>query len=132
MKIGAPREEGARESVRATVEADPWMSLEELRLAGERKAKAEAVASHLDHMRKVVLSRIAGEIAQAQSSKSLSETKLERMARADARYEAHLKGLSAAVEEREAAMAEYFRIRGELDWMDRTLMHAMSLAKLQR
>jgi hypothetical protein len=124
--------EGARENVRATVEADPWASLEDLRIAGERKAKAEAVASHLENMRKVVLARIAGEIAQAHTSKSMSEAKLERMARSDARYEVHLRGLQAAVEEREAALAEYYRIRGELEWMDRTLMHAMSLAKLQR
>ena len=132
MKPLSMTQEGARETVRAVVEADPWISLEDLRIAGERKAKAEAQASHLENMRKVVLSRIAGEIAQVQSNKSLSEAKLERLARADARYEVHLKGLAAAVEEREAAMAEYFRIRGELDWMDRTLMHSMSLAKLQR
>lgn len=124
--------EGAREAVRATVEADPWASLEELRVAGERKAKAESMASHLENMRKVVLSRIAGELAQAHSGTSLSEAKLERMARSDARYEVHLRGLAAAVEERENALAEYYRIKGELDWMDRTLMHSMSMAKLQR
>lgn len=124
--------EGAREAVRATVESDPWASLEELRVAGERKAKAEAQASHLENMRKVILSRIAGELAQAHSGTSLSEAKLERMARSDARYEVHLRGLAAAVEERENALAEYYRIKGELDWMDRTLMHSMSMAKLQR
>ena len=132
MKPLSMTQEGARESVRATVEADPWMSLEELRLAGERKAKAEAQASHLDHMRKVVLSRCCSEIAEAHAGKSISEAKLERLGLAHPRYEEHLRGLAAAVEEREAAMAEYFRIRGELDWMDRTLMHSMSLAKLQR
>ena len=123
---------GARETVRATVEADPWASLEELRIAGQRKARAEAQASHLDHMRKVVLSRVCAEIAQAHSAKNMSEAKLERLGRAHPRYEEHLRGLAAAVEEREAAIAEYYRIRGELDWMDRTLMHSMSLAKLQR
>ena len=124
--------EGARETVRATVEADPWASLEDLRVAGERKAKAEAQASHLDHMRKVVLSRCCAEIAEAHSGKGMSETKLERLGRAHPRYEEHLRGLAAAVEEREVAIAEYYRIRGELEWMDRTLMHSMSLAKLQR
>jgi hypothetical protein len=123
---------GARETVRATVEADPWESLEELRIAGQRKAKAEAQASHLDHMRKVVLSRCCAEIAEANSGKGMSEAKLERLGRAHPRYEEHLRGLAAAVEEREAAIAEYYRIRGELDWMDRTLMMSMSLAKLQR
>ena len=124
--------EGARETVRATVEADPWASLEELRIAGQRKAKAEAQASHLENLRKVVLSRCCAEIAAASSGKAMSEAKLERLGRAHPRYEEHLRGLAAAVEEREAAIAEYYRIRGELDWMDRTLMHSMSLAKLQR
>ena len=124
--------EGSREVVRATVEADPWASLEDLRIAGQRKAKAEAQASHLDHMRKVVLSRVCGEIAQDNPGKNLSEAKLNRLGRAHPKYERHLRGLAAAVEEREAAVAEYYRIRGELDWMDRTLMHSMSLAKLQR
>ena len=132
MKIGAPREEGARESVRATVEADPWMSLEELRMAGERKAKAEAVASHLDHMRHVVLSRIANELANVHGGSKLSEAKLDRLARADPRYEDHLQGLAAAVEEREAAVAAYYARRGELEWLSLTLTHSMSLAKLQR
>lgn len=124
--------EGARENVRATVEADPWATLEELRVAGQRKARAEAQASHLENMRKVVLSRCCAEIAEAHSGKTMSEAKLERLGRAHPRYEEHLRGLAAAVEEREQALAEYFRIRGELDWMDRTLMHSMSLAKLQR
>ena len=123
---------GARETVRATVEADPWASLEELRIAGERKAKAEAQANHLDHMRKVVLSRIAGEIAQVQSNKSLSEAKLDRLARADSRYEAHLKGLAAAQEEAEQARAEFWRIKADLEWQEHTLIHSMSLAKLAR
>jgi hypothetical protein len=124
--------EGARETVRATVEADPWATLEELRVAGQRKAKAEAQANHLKHMRRVVLSRLQSEIAQAQSNKSLSEAKLERMARADSRYEDHLKGLAAAQQDAEQASAEFWRLKAELDWQDRTLMFAMSLAKLQR
>ena len=123
---------GARETVRATVEADPWASLEDLRVAGERKAKAEAVASHLDHMRKVVLSRCCSEIAEAHAGKAMSEAKLERLGRAHPRYEEHLRGLAAAVEEKEQAHAEFWRIRAELEWMDRTLMHSMSLAKLAR
>ena len=132
MKPLSMTQEGARESVRATVEADPWMSLEELRIAGERKARAEAQASHLENMRKVVLSRCCSEVAEAHAGKTMSEAKIERLGRAHPRYEEHLRGLAAAVEERENAIAEYYRIRGELDWMDRTLMHAMSLAKLQR
>lgn len=123
---------GARESVRATVEADPWESLEELRIAGQRKAKAEAQANHLDHMRKVVLSRCCAEIAEANTSKGMSEAKLERLGRAHPRYEEHLRGLAAAVEEKEQAHAEFWRIRAELEWMDRTLMHSMSVAKLQK
>jgi hypothetical protein len=123
---------GAREAVRATVEADPFATLEELREAGKRKAKAEAQASFLDHMRKVVLARIVGELAGVHSREKLSEARLERMARADVRYENHLKGLAAAVEERDQAVAEYYTRRSELDWMDRTLMHANALARLER
>jgi hypothetical protein len=132
VKIGAPREEGARETVRAVVEADPWASLEDLRVAGERKAKAEAQASHLDHMRHVVLSRIANELANVHGGSKLSEAKLDRLARGDARYEAHLKGLAAAQEEAEQASAEFWRIKADLEWQEHTLIFSMSLAKLQR
>lgn len=120
----------AREAVRATVEADPWDALEELRQAGKRKAKAEGVASQMEHMRKIMLSRISGEIAQVH--KNLSEAKLERMARADARYEQHIKGLAAAIEEKEAASAEYWRIQAELTWMEKTLAHANAMSRLER
>jgi hypothetical protein len=124
--------EGARETVRATVEADPWETLEDLRVAGERKAKAEAVASHLDAMRKVVLSRIANELAHVHGNAKLSEAKLERLAHSDPRYEEHLKGLAAAKEEAENASAAFWAIRADLEWQEHTLIHSMSLAKLQR
>jgi hypothetical protein len=123
---------GAREAVRATVEADPFATLEELRQAGKRKAKAEAQAFHLEAMRKIVLSRISSEIASVQSNAKLSEAKLERLARADPRYETHIKGLSAAIEEKEDAHAAFWTLKSELEWMDRTAMMAMSLAKLER
>jgi hypothetical protein len=133
VRIGAPdTPEGARETVRATVEADPWATLEELRVAGQRKAKAEAQASHLEHMRKVVLSRIANELANVHGNSRLSEAKLDRLARADSRYEEHLKGLAAAQAEAEQASAEFWRIKADLEWQEHTLIHAMSLAKLQR
>lgn len=123
---------GARDNVRATVEADPWGVLEELREVGTRKAKAEGIAYYLEHQRKILLSRLAGEIAQVQSNKNLSETKLERLARADPRYEAHIKGAAVAVEEKEAAHAEYWRLRAELEWMDKTVSHANALTRLER
>ena len=121
---------GAREAVRATVEADPWAALEELREAGKRKARADGVAVQMDKMRKVILSRISGELAQVH--KNLSEAKLERMARADQRYETHVNGLCQAIEEKEAASADYWRIQAELTWMEKTLAHANAMSRLEK
>ena len=132
MSIRESIPHGARESVRAVVEADPWVTLGELGIAGQRKATAEATASHLDTMRHVVLSRIANELAHVHGKAALSEAKLDRLARSDPRYEAHLKGMAAANEEAGQARAELWRIQADLEWMKHTLMHSMSLAKLQR
>ena len=123
---------GGREALRATIEADPFATLEELGEAGSRKAKAEAQAYHLENMRKIVLARLAGQIAELHASSTMSETKLERMARAHPEYEAHIRGTAAAIEEREHAQADYWRLRAELEWMDKTVSHANALSRLER
>lgn len=115
----------------ASLGEDPFAWIEELRDAGKRKAKAEGVAYRLEQERKSLLARIASEIATAQSKKSLSEAKLDRMARADPRYHRHIEGTAAAVEERELAHSEYWSTRARLEWLRASIAHDNALSKLQ-
>ena len=123
-------ENSARETLCASLGADPYGRLAELGALGERKAKAAGVAYHMDHMRKVVLAHIAGELAQVHAKEGLSEAKLERMARADDRYRQHIEGAAAALEESEQAQAEYWRLRAELTWDEKAIAHYNAMSKL--
>ena len=123
-------ENSARETLCASLGADPYDRLAELGALGERKARAAGVAYHMDHMRKVVLAHIAGELAQVHAKEGLSEAKLERMARADDRYRQHIEGAAAALEESEQAQAEYWRLRAELDWDAKAIAHWNAMSKL--
>lgn len=120
----------AREVLTSSLGSDPYERLEDLAKAGERKAHAEGQAYHLDHMRKVVLSRIMGEIEREVGK--CAEGKLERLARADERYEAHLSGTAAAIDEKERAQAAYWKIRAEIEMDQAALIHLNALAKLER
>lgn len=122
----------ARELITATIGADPYQGIEAMRKAGERKARAEGVAYELEHLTKTVLARIAGELAEVHAKEKLAEAKLERMARTDVRYEAHVRKVAAAVEEKELASNEYWAIRSELEWDGHSVFHANALAKLER
>lgn len=122
----------ARELIAATIGSDPWDGIEALRRAGERKARAEGVAYEMDNNRKIVLSRIMNELAVAHSGTALSEAKLERMARADARYGSHISATAEAMEEKEAATAEYYAQKSLLEW-DAHASYAWNAAsKLER
>ena len=127
-----PSASEAYEALVATIGSDPARKLDELRQAGERKAKAVARAYQMEELRKVVLGRVAGQIAQEHSGKGLSEAKLERLARAHGDYERHLKGTAAAIEEKESAVADYYRIKAEIELGTQVSMFAMSMAKLER
>lgn len=120
----------ARDALAATIGHDPAEKLEELRAAGARKARAAGTAFLMEEQRKVVLSRICGEIAQVHGE--LSEVKLERLARAHPDYEKHLRGTSAAIEDKELAETDYWRIQAELHWMDKTVAHHNALTRLER
>ncbi len=120
----------ARELLAASLGADPYDRLAELGVLGERKAKAAGVAYHMDHMRKVVLAHIIGELAQIHAKEGLSEAKLERLARADDRYREHIEGTAAALEESELAQAEYWRLRAELTWDEKAISHYNAMSKL--
>jgi len=122
---------GARELIAGSLGEDPYERIEQLREAGRRKARAEGVAYQLDHERKIVLARIASEIAQARASEKLSEAKLDRMARADARYERHIRGTAEAVQEREEANSEYWGLRSLEEWDARAVAHLNALSRLE-
>jgi hypothetical protein len=128
---GSGGESHARESVRATIGQDPFELLEELREAGRRKAKAEGLAYQLEEQRKIVLCSIQNELSVVHAREKLSEAKLERMARADPRYEAHIRGTAAAIEEREAASAAYWALQSDLQWCEKTLAHANAMSRLE-
>jgi len=127
---GAQSPEAARDLLSANFEVSPYDHIEELRQIGERKAAAEGVAYQLDKERKIVLSRISNEIALAHSKESISEAKLDRMARADARYENHIRRLSVAIENRERARSDYWAVKSLLEWDRASVAHLNSLTRL--
>ena len=128
-----PREPGqARELVRAELGNDPWSDIERLREAGRRVAAAQGLLTRLEGETKSLKARIQMEKATALARENLSEAKLERLALSDARYEAHMKGIAAAVEEREIARHEYWAIKARLDWDQSAIQHANALARLER
>ncbi len=128
-----PREPGrARGLVRATLDADPWADIELLRKAGHRVAEAEGLLTRLEGETKSLKARIQTETATAFARENLSEAKLERLALADARYADHMKGIAAAVEERELARHEYWAIKARLDWDNNAIQHANAFARLER
>lgn len=122
----------ARHRIAATLGEDPFGLISELRDAGLRKAKSEALAYRLEHERKSLLARIAGEIAVAHASKNMSEAKLERMARADPRYAAHIEGTAAAIENRELANSEFWAIKTRLEWLEKSVAHENAVMRLER
>lgn len=121
---------GARELLVGSLGCDPYERITELRAAGERKARAEGVVYQMEHERHVVLARIAAEIA-GKSKESLSEAKLDRLARADPRYADHIKGTAAAIEERDLATSEYYSIRSELLMDEHAIQHLSALSRLE-
>lgn len=121
----------ARELLATHVGSDPYERIEELRQIGHRKAEAEGVAYQLEHERKSLLARLATEYARTHSDKSMSEAKLERLARADERYAAHIKGTAVAIENRERANSEYWAIRSELEWDRAAIAHLNALSRLE-
>ena len=81
---------------------------------------------------KSLKARIQTEKVTALARENLSEAKLERLALADARYADHMKGIAAAVEERELARHEYWAIKARLDWDNNAIQHTNTLARLER
>ena len=132
LRGNRPRtQEDARELLAANFTSDPYKKIEELRNIGARKARAEGMACQLEHERKIVLARIANEIATIHAKEALSEAKLDRMARADPRYQVHIEGLGAAVEERESARSEYWAVKSLLEFDRASIAHLNALSRLE-
>lgn len=115
----------------ASIGSDPYARIEELREAGERKARASGVAYQLERERKSILARLASEYARTHADENLSEAKLDRLARADDRYQTHIKGTAAAIEEKERANSEYWAIRSLLEWDKTAVAHLNALSRLE-
>ncbi len=121
----------ARELLASHFDKDPYEKIEELRGLGARKAKAEGIAYQLEHERKIVVAQLCNEYASAHAKDNLSEAKLDRLARADERYKNHIAGLAVAIEEREHARSEYWRVRTLLEWDARTIAHMNAMSRLE-
>tara|TARA_Y100000310_G_scaffold219808_1_gene221241 strand:+ start:7513 stop:7929 length:417 start_codon:yes stop_codon:yes gene_type:complete len=120
----------AREVVVGHIGADPYAAIERLNEIGHEKALATAVAYELEQKRKSLLATLASEYARMYADESLSEAKLERLARADIRYTDHIKATADAIENRERASSEYWAIRSELEWDRAAIAHLNALTKL--
>ena len=110
---------------------NPYELVEKLREVGAEKAKAEGVYYQLDHERSIILSRLATEFSVANISERLSEAKLERMARADSRYESHIKRTALALEERDRTRSEYWALKSLLEWDRASVAHLNALSRLE-
>lgn len=135
LRGGAERRtpEAARELVRANFagEVDPYQKIEDLRQIGKKKAMAEGVAYQLEQERKIVLARVGTELARIHAKAGVSESKLERLALASPTYQDHIKGLAAAVEQREYLRSEYWAVKSELEWDRAALAHLNALSRLE-
>ena len=109
----------------------PYELVEKLRVVGERKARAEGVAYQLEHERSIILSRLATEFSLAYNKESISEAKLERMARADPRYGEHIKKTAKALEERDVTRSEYWALKSLLEWDRASVAHLNALSRLE-
>lgn len=122
----------ARETLCASLGSDPYDGIEALRQAGDRKASAEGVAYEMEHQRNIVLAQIMNELATVHAREKMSEAKLDRMARADLRYAAHIRKTADAIAEKDAAWTAYSAIKSELEWDGHSIFHVNALAKLDR
>ena len=127
------RERNARDLLVASLDGeDPFVRLARLEEAGQRKAEAGALAYYMDHERKALLARIATELAASRPRENLAEAKLDRLARADERYEKHLRASRHAHEAKEKAEATYWRLRSELEWLEKTVSHVNAMSRLDQ
>ena len=124
--------EAARDLLSSHFEVSPYERIETMRQAGERKAKAEGVCTQLEHQRHIVLATVQNELATVHAKERLAEAKRERLARASTPYRTHIDGLSAAVEERDRARAEYAAAKAVLDWDRAAVAHLNKLLELDR
>ena len=122
--------EAARELITANMGSDPFVKIEELRQIGERKARAEGVAYQMEHERKIVLATLANEYASTHAKENLSEAKLDRLARADHRYQKHVTIMGQAIEDREMARSEYWAVKSILEWEAKTIAHLNAMSRL--
>ena len=123
--------EAARELIGSHFDVSPYEQIETMRQTGHRKAIAEGRVVQLEHQRHIVLATVQNELATVHAKAKLSEAKLDRMARADQRYQTHIAGLGAAVEERDIARSEYAAQRATLEWDRAAIAHLNALSRLE-
>ena len=122
--------EAARELISSHFDVSPYEHIETMRQTGRRKATAEGRCVQLEHQRHIMLATIANELGSLHAKEKVSEAKLDRLSRADPRYQAHVAGLGAAVEERDIARSEYAAQRATLEWDRAAVAHLNALSRL--
>lgn len=120
----------ARDLVRASLGADPWEHIEQLRAIGDELAEAEAYVTRLEAETKSLKARLQNQLAVVHMREGLSEAKLERLALGHDEYAAHIKGVAAAVELREKLKNAYWTTKARLDWDDRAIGHLNHLTRM--
>lgn len=130
-----PHEPGsARELLSASLGAevdDPWQRIEELREAGKRKARAKGMVTQLEHERKIVLADVRNRLAQIHAQDSVTEARLERLARGSDDYKAIVKSLGHWTSELAEAESEYWAMRSELEWDRAAIAHLNAMSRLE-
>jgi hypothetical protein len=122
--------DSAREMLAIHIGHDPYDLVERLDTAGNVRAGALAVAYQLENETKSLLARLASEYAVTHAKEGLSEAKLERLARADQRFSDHIKGTAVAIENREKANNEYWRIRTLIELDRSAIAHQNALTRM--
>ena len=120
----------AREILTGSLGSDPYQLLESLRSVGKEVARLEGVSYELQQSVKPLLATLATEYATMHANQSLSEAKLDRMAKADPRYMERIKMVAAAIRQREEKNNEFWAIKSELDWDAKSVAHLNALTKL--
>tara|TARA_R100000808_G_scaffold5443_2_gene16594 strand:+ start:1134 stop:1559 length:426 start_codon:yes stop_codon:yes gene_type:complete len=121
----------AREVLAASIGNDPYKNLAELTEVGELLAEREGIAYQLQQEIKPLLATIASELASAHAKSNLSEARLDRMAKADPRYIAHIRGTAEAIRQREHTKNLYWAIKSELEWDRTSIAHLNSLTRME-
>tara|TARA_R110002020_G_scaffold288673_1_gene504163 strand:- start:973 stop:1398 length:426 start_codon:yes stop_codon:yes gene_type:complete len=121
----------ARELLVGSLGSDPYETLQELNEVGKELAKLEGIVFNLQQSLKPKLAVIASELAVLHRKENLSESKLDRLAKADKRYQDHIVLTAEAISTKETARNRFWHLRSLLDWDRASISHLNAVSKLE-